>query len=102
MIELHTKRTRPERDSSSSPATSTIDDEKKFVAASLATTARNRTPSARKLEAIHVPIPAYEKQQEFSSLQGKVAAIRRAHTDNQPELDALQPAVLDKAFKGEL
>lgn len=63
---------------------------------------RNRTLGLTKLEQIRVPLPAIEKQQEFSALQSKVAAIHQAQTANQSELDALLPAVLDKAFKGEL
>lgn len=63
---------------------------------------RNRTLGLTKLEQSRVPVPGLARQQEFSTLQAKVAALRRAHADNQPELDALLPAVLDKAFKGEL
>ncbi len=63
---------------------------------------RNRTLGLTKLEQIRVPVPSLVRQQEFSAIQTKVAAISRAHADNQPELDALLPAVLDKAFKGEL
>jgi len=74
----------------------------KIVAASPATIARNRTLSVKRLESIEVPVPTYEKQQEFSALQAKVAAIHQAQAANQAELDALLPAVLDKAFKGEL
>jgi len=63
---------------------------------------RNRTLGLTKLEQIRVPLPAIEKQKEFSALQAKVAAIHQAQAANQSELDALLPAVLDKAFKGEL
>ncbi len=35
-------------------------------------------------------------------LQAKVDALRRLQADTGAELDALLPAVLDKAFKGEL
>ncbi len=63
---------------------------------------RNRTLGLTKLEQIRVPVPGLARQQEFSARQAKVAAISRAHADNQSELDALLPAVLDKAFKGEL
>ena len=63
---------------------------------------RNRTLGLKKLEKIEVPVPAYDKQLWFDSLQTKAAAIKQAHSANQTELDALLPAVLDKAFKGEL
>lgn len=63
---------------------------------------RNRTLGLKKLEKIEVPIPDYNKQLWFDSLQTKAAAIKKAHAANQAELDALLPAILDKAFKGEL
>ncbi len=63
---------------------------------------RNRTLGLKKLEKIEVPVPAYDKQLWFDSLQTKAAAIKQAHSANQTELDALLPAILDKAFKGEL
>ncbi|PLY15324.1 MAG: restriction endonuclease subunit S [Sedimenticola sp.] len=63
---------------------------------------RNRTLGLKKLEKIEVPIPDYGKQLWFNRLQAQVAAIARAHADNQTELDALVPAILDRAFKGEL
>ena len=63
---------------------------------------RNRTLGLKKLEKIEVPVPDYDKQLWFNGLQDKVAAIQRAQADNQTELDALLPAILDKAFRGEL
>lgn len=74
----------------------------KIVEASPATIARNRTLSVKKLEKIEVPIPDYDKQLWFNSLQEKVAAIQQAHAANQTEFDALLPSILDKAFRGEL
>jgi len=63
---------------------------------------RNRTLGLKKLEKIEVPIPAYDKQLWFNRLQAQTAAVSQAQTDNQTELDALFPAILDRAFKGEL
>ncbi len=63
---------------------------------------RNRTLGLKKLEKIKVPIPDYDKQLWFNRLQQKVAAIQQAQAGNQTELDALLPAILDHAFKGEL
>ncbi len=63
---------------------------------------RNRTLAMGRLEQLLVPVPTIEKQREFSTLQAKIAAIHQAQAANQPALDALLPAVLDKAFKGEL
>ncbi len=63
---------------------------------------RNRTLGLKKLEKIEVPVPPFEKQLWFDRLQAQVAAIKQAQADNQTELDALLPSILDKAFKGEL
>ncbi len=74
----------------------------KVQAASPGSADRNRTLAMKRLEKIEVPIPPYEKQLRFNRLQAQVAAIRQAQTDNQTELDALLPAILDRAFKGKL
>ncbi len=71
-------------------------------AASPGSADRNRTLAMKRLEQIRVPVPDIGRQQAFSALQRKIGAIRQAQTDNQPELDALLPAILDKAFRGEL
>jgi type I restriction enzyme, S subunit len=63
---------------------------------------RNRTLGLKKLEKIEVPIPHYDKQLWFNRLQAQAAFIRQAQSDNQTQLDALLPAILDRAFKGEL
>lgn len=63
---------------------------------------RNRTLGLKKLEKIEVPIPDYDKQLWFNRLQAQAATITQAQADNQTELDALLPAILDRAFKGEL
>ncbi len=63
---------------------------------------RNRTLGLKKLEKIEVPLPDYDIQLWFDNLQIKVAAIKQAHSANQTELDALLPAILDKAFRGKL
>ena len=38
----------------------------------------------------------------LDSLQAKVEALKALQAETQAKLDALLPAVLDKAFKGEL
>jgi type I restriction enzyme, S subunit len=63
---------------------------------------RNRTLAMSRLEQITVPLTGIDAQQHFSALLSKVAAVRQTHEDNQAELIALLPAVLDKAFRGEL
>ena len=39
---------------------------------------------------------------ELDALQAKVDTLKRLQTETAAELDALLPAILDKAFKGEL
>jgi type I restriction enzyme S subunit len=51
---------------------------------------------------IPVPMPEYGKQLWFDALCGKVDAIAKAQSESSPKLAALLPAILDKAFKGEL
>ncbi len=74
----------------------------KIVETSPATIARNRTLNAKMLPRIEVPVPAFAKQRAFAALRAKVQSIQDAQAANQAELDALLPAVLDKAFKGML
>jgi hypothetical protein len=61
-----------------------------------------RTLGLKKLEEIEVPVPIFEKQLWFNLLQSKVDALLKLHTQTAAELDALLPAILDLAFKGEL
>ena len=74
----------------------------KVQEASPGSAGRNRTLAMKRLEKIEVPVPAYDKQLWFDSLQSKAAALKQAHAANQTELDALLPSILDKAFKGAL
>jgi type I restriction enzyme S subunit len=39
---------------------------------------------------------------ELDALQAKVDAVKRLQAETAAELDALLPALLDRAFKGEL
>lgn len=71
-------------------------------AASPGSADRNRTPAMNRLEKIEVPVPDYDKQLWFNQLQSYVAKIKQAQSENDTELEALIPSVLDKAFKGEL
>ena len=63
---------------------------------------RNRALGMKKLEAIEVPIPSYDKQVWFSELVRKVNLVRQQHKESEKELDRLMPSILDKAFNGEL
>lgn len=63
---------------------------------------RNRTLGLAALDAIEVPVPPIEDQVWFDGLQAKVGALKRLQSETAAELDALLPAILDRAFKGEL
>ncbi|MCL5995777.1 MAG: restriction endonuclease subunit S [Chloroflexi bacterium] len=63
---------------------------------------RNRTLSSEALRRIPIPIPPFEEQLWFDGLCQKVDALKHLQAETAAELDALLPAVLDRAFKGEL
>jgi type I restriction enzyme S subunit len=60
----------------------------------------------REIRAFPVPIPPLAEQRsivsEFDRFQAEVDALKRLQIETAAELDALVPAVLDRAFKGEL
>jgi type I restriction enzyme S subunit len=65
-----------------------------------------RKLNTAKLLAFEVPVPSIPVQErviaELNLLQAKVDAVKALQTDTAAELDAMLPAILDKAFKGEL
>ena len=58
------------------------------------------------LRKVPVPVPTHAEQRrivaELDALQAEVDALKRLQAETAAELDALLPAILDKAFKGEL
>ena len=58
------------------------------------------------IAALSFPLPPMAEQKRIlaylDELQAKVDALKRLQAETAAELDALLPAVLDKAFKGEL
>ena len=70
------------------------------------TTSGLRSLSVGRIKAITVPIPPLTEQRrivaELDALQAEVDALKRLQTETAAELAALLPAILDKAFKGEL
>jgi type I restriction enzyme S subunit len=69
------------------------------------------THDTRKLESgplgdICIPLPPLPEQRrnvaELDALQAEVDALKRLQAETAAELDALLPAVLDRAFRGEL
>lgn len=63
---------------------------------------RNRTLGLDKLLAIPVPVPPVEHQRWFDGLQARLKGARAELTQIVTEAKAMIPAVLDRAFKGEL
>lgn len=62
---------------------------------------RERTRPEQFLK-IKIPMPNYEAQLRGIELFNSVGALKRLQSENAAALDALLPAVLDRAFKGEL
>lgn len=58
------------------------------------------------IEAFEATLPSLPEQRRIvaylDNLQANVDALRRLQAETGAKLDALLPAVLDKAFKGEL
>jgi len=63
---------------------------------------RNRTLGIEALSRIQVPVPPLIDQMWFNALLSEVSSLKRLHAETAAELDALMPAILDRAFKGEL
>jgi type I restriction enzyme S subunit len=63
---------------------------------------RNRTLGMEALQQIPIPTPNFEKQCWFDQLVRRVEAAQEVQARSDPELDALLPSILDRAFKGEL
>ena len=53
-----------------------------------------------------VPVPPIAKQRrivaELDALQSQVDSLKRLQAETAADLDALLPAILDRAFRGEL
>lgn len=60
----------------------------------------------RYLKGLKIPVPKINEQRrivsELDGLQAEVDNLKRCQTETAAELDALLPAILDLAFKGEL
>jgi type I restriction enzyme, S subunit len=63
---------------------------------------RNRTLGLKTLDNIAVPVPKISEQQWFDALLAEVDRLKALQAETAAELDALLPAILDRAFKGEL
>ena len=70
------------------------------------TTAGNIGVSGGDAQSFVVPVPPLSEQRrivaELDALQAETDALKRLQGETQKELDALLPAILDKAFNGEI
>jgi type I restriction enzyme S subunit len=70
------------------------------------TTAGQYNVSLGRLRAAEIPVPPLPEQRrivaELDALQAEVDALKRMQAETAAELEALLPAILDRAFKGEL
>lgn len=63
---------------------------------------RNRTLGLEALARICIPLPSYEKQLWLGALIEKSRQTENHRNDADTELNAMLPAILDRAFRGEL
>jgi len=63
---------------------------------------RNRTLGITKLEKIPVPVPPIEDQRRFAKLRKLHFQLQLLHREAETELASFTPALLAKAFRGEL
>jgi type I restriction enzyme S subunit len=71
-------------------------------AASPGSAGRNRTLGITKVHAVRVPVPPVETQHRFSKLHAIRERLHRLQIETEAELVAFTPALLGKAFRGEL
>jgi len=71
-------------------------------AASPGAAGRNKTLGIKKLEALEVSLPHIEQQKEFGKLIKATQRASTAHQQTAISLEALMPALLDQAFRGEI
>jgi type I restriction enzyme S subunit len=79
---------------------------REYIEAAAITTAGQLTVNQGMIENLAFPIPPLPEQHrilaKFDALQTVVSELKRLQTDTALGLNALLPAILDRAFKGEL
>ncbi len=68
---------------------------------SFGTSGKNRIKPEEFLR-VEIPLPPIEEQNKIVALLDKLDSVKSNHTETEKELTQLMPALLDKAFKGEL
>lgn len=74
----------------------------KLVMATRGVGARRERTRPEQFLSIEIPMPDVDRQKRAESMFARVDALKRLQAETQAELDALLPAILDRAFKGEL
>jgi type I restriction enzyme S subunit len=69
---------------------------------STGTNVRRRRLNPQDFLAYKMPLPSRKTQLVLRDVWAHVATLKRLHAETATELDALLPAILDRAFKGEL
>lgn len=69
---------------------------------STGTNVRRRRLNPQDFLSYEMPLPSRETQLTLKEVKKQVDALKRLRTETAVELDALLPAILDRAFKGEL
>jgi len=70
--------------------------------ASTGTNVRRRRLNPRDFLKYRMPLPSRETQMRLRQIASKLDALRRHQTETAAALEALLPAVLERAFRGEL
>ena len=73
-----------------------------LAGSSTGTNVRRRRLNPQDFLAYKLPLPSREVQSNFRAVKERIAGLTREQAATAAELDALLPAILDRAFKGEL
>jgi len=74
----------------------------KVAGESTGTNVRRRRLNPEDFLDYEMPLPSRETQMMLGKVRAEVDAVSRLQDETAAELDALLPAILDRAFKGEL
>ena len=72
------------------------------IGASTGTNMRRRRLNPSDFLRYHFPLPPIQRQHHYRAIAERVDALKTLQSESAAELDALLPAVLAKAFAGEL
>jgi type I restriction enzyme, S subunit len=73
-----------------------------LAGASTGTNVRRRRLNPAEFLAHQMPLPPMPVQKKLREVRSGTTALRQLRAESQAELDALLPAILDRAFRGEL